>query len=376
VMQPSSVERANVRGADRQQDVMFSYVSAEERIPQGHPLRVIRQLVDPVLLKLSPRFDAIYSRRGRRSIAPEKLLRALLLQVLYSIRSERQLMEQLDYNILYRWFVGLNIDDAVWVPTVFSKNRERLLRGHIADVFMAEVLRTAEQKGLLSNEHFTVDGTLLEAWASLKSFQPKEKPARPTDDDPGNPTIDFRGEQRSNQTHASSTDPDARLARKSQGTTAQLCYLGNVVMDNREGLVVASSVTQPGYHAECDAALELLSGLETKGQPTVGADKGYDRGDFIPAVRQLGFKAHVSPNVNSRRHSSAVDKRTTRHASYEISQRKRKRVEEAIGWGKTVGLLAKLRHQGLPRVDWMFTFTNAAYNLVRMRTLIMAGVCP
>lgn len=376
MMRPFSVEPPNVRGADRQQDVMFSYVSAEDRIPQNHPLRVIRKLVDPVLENLSPRFDAIYSRRGRRSIAPEKLLRALLLQVLYSIRSERQLMEQLDYNILYRWFVGLNMDDPVWVPTVFSKNRERLLRGHIADAFMAEVLRTAEQKGLLSNEHFTVDGTLLEAWASLKSFQPKEMPAPPTDDDPGNPTINFRGERRSNQTHASTTDPDARLARKSQGTAAQLGYLGNVVMDNREGLVVATSVTQPGYHAECDAALELLSGLETKGQPSVGADKGYDRGDFVPAVRQLGFKAHVSPNVNARRHSSAVDKRTTRHASYEISQRKRKRVEEAIGWGKTVGLLAKLRHRGLPRVDWMFAFTNAAYNLVRMRTLITAGVCP
>ncbi len=363
-----------MRGSDADQGAMFSYISPEDRVPSDHPLRVIRAMVDPILERLSPQFASLYSRWGRPSIAPEKLLRALLLQVLYTIRSERQLMEQLDYNILYRWFVGLNLDDPVWVPTVFTKNRERLLRGHVADAFLSEVLAEAERRGLLSEEHFTVDGTLLEAWASHKSFRPKEGPPPPSDDDPGNPTVTFRREKRSNATHASVTDPDARLARKSRGQGSQLAYLGNVLMDNRHGLVVATHVTQPGYHAECESAVEMLASLPPSSRRrTLGADKGYDRPAFVAAVRALGVTPHVAPNVGPHQPPSAMDRRTTRHRGFQVSQRQRKKVEEIYGWGKTIGLLRKLRHRGTARVAWVFTFTAAVYDLVRMRTLCLAG---
>lgn len=365
-----------MRGEDAQPASLFSYVHLEDRIPADHPLRVIRTLIDPMLAALSPRFDAMYSPNGRRSIAPEKLLRALLLQVLYTIRSERQLMEQLDYNLLFRWFVGLGIDDPVWVPTVFTKNRDRLLAGNIAEALLHEVLGVAQAKGLLSQEHFTVDGTLLDAWASHKSFRPKdEAPPPPPSSAGGNPSVNFRGERRSNATHASTTDPDARLARKSNHGAARLSYQASVLMDNRHGLVVATHVTQPGYTAEWDAALELLSTLEPRARRrTLGADKGYDQPDFVAAVRALNTTPHVTPNIHPTKPTSALDARTTRHPGYALSQQKRKLVEQGFGWSKVIGLLRQLRHRGLERVGWIVSFTNAAYNLVRMRSLMGLGV--
>jgi transposase len=306
---------------------------------------------------------------GRPSIPPEKLLRALLLQVLYSTRSERLLMEQLDYNLLFRWFVGLNMDDAVWDPTVFTKNRERLLAGDIAEAFFARVLAQARQRGLLSDEHFTVDGTLIEAWASLKSFKRKDAPVEPPDD-PGNPTVDFHGERRSNVTHVSTTDPDARLVRKAKGHEAKLAYQGHVLMDNRHGLAVEGCVTRASGYGERAAALEMLGHVATTHRVTVGADKGYDTRDFVEALRLVQVTPHVAQNTSNR--SSAIDERTTRHAGYGVSQWKRKRVEEIFGWLKTVGLLRKTRHRGRRRVNWMFIFGLAVYNLVRLRTLAEA----
>ncbi len=364
-----------MRGPEQPQTALFSYLSVEDRIPQDHPLRALRKLVDPILTALSPRFAVLYSELGRPSIPPEYLLRALLLQILYTVRSERQLMEQLDYNLLYRWFVGLQPDDPVWVPTVFTKNRDRLLEGDIAAAFLREVLRLADAHALLSHEHFTVDGTLLEAWASQKSFQPKrpEGPRPPSDGDPGNPSVNFRGERRSNATHRSVTDPDARLTRKSSNTAALLGYVGSVLMDNRHGLVVATDVRSPSYEAERDAALALVQRLEPRARRrTVGADKGYDIDAFVDALRRCHVTPHISPNVHARRQRSAIDRRTTRHAGYEVSQRKRKRVEEIFGWDKVIGLVRKLRHRGRETVGWVFTFTNAVYNLVRLRTLIAA----
>lgn len=368
-----------MRGPERPQTALFSYLSVEDRIPQDHPLRAMRKLVDPILSALSPRFATLYSDLGRPSIPPEYLLRALLLQILYTIRSERQLMEQLDYNLLYRWFVGLQPDDPVWVPTVFTKNRDRLLEGDIAQAFLAEARQLADRQGLLSHEHFTVDGTLLEAWASQKSFQPKAAPEHrpPTDDDPGNPSVNFRGERRSNATHRSVTDPDARLTRKSSNTAAILGYLGSVLMENRHGLVVATDVRAPGYEAEREAALALVAQLEPRaGGCTLGGDKGYDTDAFVAALRARGVTPHISPNVHQRRRRSAIDRRTTRHPGYAISQRKRKRVEEVFGWDKVIGLVRKLRHRGQETVDWVFTFTNAVYNLVRLRRLLAAAAGP
>lgn len=367
-----------MRGADERQPILFSYRSIEDRIPADHPLRAMRRLVDPLLAELSPRFAALYATTGRPSIAPEHLLRALLLQVLYTIRSERQLMEQLDYNLLYRWFVGLTPDDAVWVPTVFTKNRDRLLAGNIAEAFFNAVLGVANQHQLLSHEHFTVDGTLLEAWASHKSFRPKDDPTLPPSDEDGpgyagrNPSLNFRGEKRSNVTHQSVTDPDARLTRKTHHGAAFLGYQASVLMENRNGLIVQTDVRAPGGYAECDAALELLTLLEpTRRRRTLGADKGYDMPDFIADARALGFATHVSPNPRRYRgQQSAVDRRTTRHASYVMSQRKRKLVEQGFGWQKSVGLLRKLHHRGRETVSWIFAFTSAAYNLVRLRSLL------
>ena len=357
-----------MRGDDsEQQGAMWSYVPMEQRIPADHPLRVLRPRVDAVLRELSPRFAELYARVGRPSIAPEKLLRALLLQVLYTIRSERLLMEQLDYNLLFRWFVGLEMDDPVWNATVFTKNRERLLSGEIARAFFDEVVAQARERGLLSDEHFTVDGTLVEAWASVKSFKRKDAPPAPPDD-PGNPTVNFHGERRSNTTHASTTDPDARLARKGPAHEAKLFYTGHVVMENRNGLAVGGCVISASGHAERAAALELLGALASARRLTLGADKGYDTRDFVAAVRLLGVTPHVAQNTTHR--ASAIDGRTTRHAGYAASQRRRKRVEEIFGWLKTVGLMRKTRHRGTRRVDWMFTFALAAYNLIRIRNLI------
>jgi transposase len=364
-----------MRGADERQAVLFSYRSIEDRVPADHPLRAMRRLVDPLLVALSPRFQAVYSALGRPSIPPEQLLRALLVQVLYTIRSERQLMEQLDYNLLYRWFVGLTPDDAVWDPTVFTKNRDRLLAGNIAEAFFNQVLALADAHSVLSHEHFTVDGTLLEAWASHKSFRPIEDPtAPPSDGDPSNPSVNFRGEKRSNATHRSVTDPDTRLVRKTHHGAALLGYQASVLTENRHGLIVQTDVRAPEYHAERDAALEMLTLLDpARRRRTLGADKGYDTPDFIDGVRTLGFTPHVSPNpLRYRGGRSAVDGRTTRHAGYAVSQQKRKLVEEGFGWQKCVGLLRKLHHRGRELVSWIFAFTSAAYNLVRLRTLLAA----
>jgi transposase len=323
-------------------------------------------MVDEALKALSPSFSRLYSAFGRPSIPPEKLLRALLLQVLYTVRSERMLMEQLEYNLLFRWFVGLNADDPVWDPTVFSKNRDRLLAGDIARAFFDAVRAQAAAAGLMSDEHFTVDGTLLEAWASLKSFKKVDAVDTAPPDDPGNPTVDFHGERRSNATHTSSTDPDARLARKGNGKEAKLSYSGHVLMENRNGLAVDVALLPATGTAEREAAIEMLANQSTD-RITVGADKNYDTRDFVAQLREMEITPHVAQNDTHRR--SAIDGRTTRHVGYSISQRKRKRIEEIFGWLKTVGGLRKLRHRGHERVDWMFTFAVAVYNLVRMRNL-------
>ena len=358
-----------MRGTDDQQATFFSYVSPEQRVPQDHPLRAIRELVNTVLRELSPRFATLYATEGRPSIAPEKLLRALLLQVLYTVRSERLLMEQLDYNLLFRWFVGLHIDDPVWDATVFTKNRDRLLAGDVAQAFFDQVLAHARQRQLLSAEHFTVDGTLIEAWAGQKSFKPTAARVETPVDDPGNPTVDFHGERRTNATHTSTTDPEARLYKKAAGQEAKLCYQGHVLMENRHGLVVEAQVTEATGTAEREAALEMIADQPNTHRKTLGGDKLFDTQDFVRDVRAEGVTPHVAQNTSGR--SSAIDGRTTRHPGYAISQRCRKRVEEVFGWLKTVGLLRKTRHRGCARVDWMFTFTTAVYNLVRMRNLAL-----
>ncbi len=358
-----------MRGHDDQTAHLFSYVSPEQRVPADHPLRTIRQMTDRVLATLSSKFTRMYSDIGRPSIAPEKLLRTLLLQVLYTIRSERMLMEQLEYNLLFRWFVGLNIDDPVWDPTVFSKNRDRLLAANVAALFFQAVLDEAKARDLISDEHFTVDGTLLEAWASLKSFK-KVGDVDPPPDDPGNPTVNFHGEPRSNATHTSTTDPDAKLARKGAGKEAKLSYTGSVLMENRNGLAIDATVQRATGTAERDAAFAMAGQIPGDGRVTLGGDKNYDTAGFVEDMRDLNVTPHVAQNDKHRR--SAIDKRTTRHLGYLISQTKRKRVEEIFGWLKTVGGLRKLRHRGIDRVDWMFTFAVAAYNLVRLRNLATA----
>jgi transposase len=346
---------------------MFSYLSAEERVPQKHPLRAVREVTDRVLAELSKLFAQMYSQIGRPSIPPEKLLRALLLQVLYTVRSERMLMEQLDYNMLFRWFVGLNLDEAVWDVTVFTKNRDRLLEAEVAKEFFGLVVAEAEALDLMSDEHFTVDGTLLEACASLKSFKKIDGEQTAPPEDAGNPTVDFHGEKRSNQTHVSTTDPDAMLARKGTGKEAKLSYSGHVLMENRNGLIADAEVLQATGTAERDAALLMLEAIPGDHAVTVGADKGYDTKDFVQEARNV----NATPHVAQKKHS-AIDGRTTRHAGYAVSQQKRKRVEEIFGWMKTVGGMRKLRHRGLQLVAWMFTFTAAAYNLVRIRNLSTA----
>ena len=360
-----------MRGSDEQSGSMFSYLSPEERVPADHPLRGIRRLTDRALARLSPRLGTLYVQFGRPSVPPEKLLRALLLQALYSIRSERQLMEQLNFNILFRWFVGLSLDEPVWSPTTFSKNRDRLLEGDVAAAFFDAVLIQADAKQLLSHEHFTVDGTLLEAWASHKSFQRKQDPPDPPDAG-SNPTIDFKGERRGNATHQSTTDPDARLYKKAAGREARLGYLGHVLMENRTGLIVDTLVTPATGRGEREAALVMVSRRPGDHPITVGADKAYDARECVTELRQLHATPHVAQYPPGPRRRSAIDRRTTRHAGYTISQRKRKQVEQAFGWMKTIALLRKLRHRGGRRVEWMFTFAAAAYNLVRLRPLICA----
>lgn len=358
-----------MRGIDHQQADMFSYLSPEQRVRKDHPLRAVRAMTDEILDSMSPLFDAMYAECGRPSIPPEKLLRAQLLQMLYSVRSERLLMEEIDYSILFRWFVGLNLDEAVWDATTFTKNRDRLLEGSVAREFLVQVVGRAREAGLVSDEHFTVDGTLLEAWASLKSFQAKEpKPAAPPDD-PGNPTVDFHGQKRSNETHASKTDPDARLARKGPGKEAKLSYSGNLQVENRHGLIVNAELLEANGRAERDAALLMLEQVPGEGRITVGGDKGFDSAEFVAECRHMNVTPHVAQNTG-RQGGSAIDARTTRHSSYAVSQKKRKRIEECFGWLKDIALLRKLKHRGLIKVAWIFTFAAAAYNLVRMRKLI------
>lgn len=359
-----------MRGDDSGQPGVFSYISPEERVPKDHPLRPIREMVDGALKELSPLFQSLYSRFGRPSIAPEKLLRALLLQVLYTVRSERMLMEQLDYNLLFRWFVGLNMDDPIWDVTVFSKNRDRLLEGDVARAFFMKVMEEAGRRGLLSDEHFTVDGTLIEANASMKSF--RKKGEGPPEGGGRNEGVDFRGEKRSNQTHASRTDPDAKLYRKGDGRASQLCYLGHVLMENRNGLCTDAVVTQAKGTAEPEAALEMVRRTtDAHGRRvTLGADKGYDIGHFQVELVEEGIVPHIAQKPGL---TPLVDRRTTGRRGYQMSQRVRKRVEEIFGWVKTIGLMRKTRHRGVDRVEWVFQFTVAAYNLIRMRNLCLVA---
>jgi transposase len=395
-----------MRGTDEAAGSLFSYVDLDERIPARHPMRKVRQIVNEALSSMDGEFDELYSTEGRPSIAPERLLRASLVQMLFSVRSERQLMEQMQYNLLFRWFVGLGIDDPVWVPTVFSKNRDRLLTTEIARKFMAAILAHREIAPLLSDEHFSVDGTLVKAWASMKSFQPKAAVTPPdnADDDgaPGNPPasrsrdvhehaapeptrtetdpmtrparkdrnaeVDFRGEKRSNATHASATDPDARLYRKSPGAGAMLCFMGHALMENRTGLVVQADLTRADGHAERRAAIDMIDrhAPGSRRRRTLGADKGYDSADFVAALRQK----HVTPHVARKTRHSAIDGRTTRHAGYAASQTCRKKIEEPFGWAKTVGDMAQTMYRGIERVRARFTLTMAACNLARLPRLL------
>jgi transposase len=361
-----------MRGTDHQQADMYSYISPESRVRADHPLRTIRAMADAALKNMSDRFDAMYARTGRPSIPPEKLLRAQLIQMLYSVRSERLLMEEIDYSMLFRWFVGMNLDEPVWDVTVFTKNRNRLLEGDVAREFLGEVVMQAQSAGLTSDEHFTVDGTLIEAWASLKSFQTKGQKNTPPDD-PGNPTVNFHGEKRSNQTHESTTDPDARLARKGNGKEAKLSYNGNLLTENRNGLIVNTEVFEANGTAERVAAVVMLEQVPGGHRITAGGDKGYDTRDFVAECRNLNVTPHVAQNTK-RSGGSAIDERTTRHSGYAVSQIKRKRIEECFGWLKTIALMRKVRHRGIEKVGWVFTFAAAAYNLVRMRKLVASPV--
>ena len=351
-----------MRGSDQKQDAMFSYVSPEQRVPTEHPLRPLRAMMDDILKEMSPRFAKLYADTGRPSIPPERLLRALLLQILYTVRSERLLMEQLNYNLLFRWFVGMEMDEVVWNHAVFSKNRERLLNEEMAEVFFQRVLERA--KPYLSDEHFTVDGTLIEAWASHKSFRPKDGGEPPS----GNGReVDFHGERRNNETHQSTTDPDARLYKKSKGSEAKMSYLGHALMENRHGLLVDTMVTLADGTAERDAALLMASQISGVKQVTLGGDKNYDTQEWVRDLREMKVTPHVAQNNTNRR--SAIDGRTTHHPGYAISQKKRKRIEESFGWMKIIGMLKKVKLRGLEKVSWLFTYVAAVYNLYRLQRL-------
>jgi transposase len=358
-----------MRGIDHQTGHLCGYVNPEAMVPADHPLRTIRPLVNAALEHLSPAFDQIYSPIGRPSIAPEQLLRALLLQAFFTIRSERQLMEQLTYNILLRWFVGLSIEAPVWDVTVFTKNRERLLEGDIAYGLLQAILADPQVKRRLSNEHFSVDGTLIEAWSSMKSFRRKDGSGEPTS--PGrNGERDFHGEKRSNETHVSTTDPDARLYRKAEGQAAKLCHMAHVMIENRHCLVVDTRTTLASGTAEREAALAMIGAIPGRHRITVGCDKAYDTSDFVADIRDLGATPHVTQNDKGRR--SAIDGRTTRHVGYQVSLRVRKRIEEVFGWVKVIGGQRKTRYRGTLLVGWMFTLSAAAYDLIRLPKLLGA----
>lgn len=361
-----------MRGEDRRTGSLFSYVDLEARVGKDHPLRAIRLLVNEALAALASEFAALYAPIGRPSIPAEKLLRAMLLQAFYSIRSERQLMERLEFDLLFRWFVGLGIDDAVWDHSVFSKNRDRLLEGEIAAKFLNAVLAQPRVKRLLSAEHFSVDGTLIETWASMKSFKPKDGANEPPAEGGGrNKETDFHGEKRSNETHASTTDPEARLYRKGVGKEAKLCFIGRALMENRHGLFVDACLTPADGHAERIAALHMIEPWADQPRAiTLGADKAYDAEDFVNELRAMKVTPHVAQNTSGR--TSAIDGRTTRHVGYAISQRIRKRIEEGFGWIKTIAGQEKTRFRGRDRVGWAFTFAAAAYNLARLPKLMAA----
>jgi transposase len=368
-----------MRGEDRESGALFSYVSCEARVPADHPLRPMRAMVDEALEVLSPEFEGLYSTIGRPSIPPEKLLRALLLQAFYTIRSERQLMEQLEYNLLFRWFVGLSMDAPVWDATVYSKNRDRLIEGAIAARFLQAVLQGERVKKLLSDEHFSVDGTLIDAWASMKSFRRKEGGDHDEPPPSGrNAERDFRGQKRSNETHASVTDPDARLYRKGDGQSSRLCFMGHLLMENRNALIVDAALTHATGTAERDAALRMLDHRKRRRRITLGADKAYDVSGFVAELRTRKATPHIAIDGHvtktGKRRKTSIDRRTTRHPGYVVSQRVRKRIEESFGWIKTTAGLAKARHRGLDRAGWMFTLTAAAYNLVRMPKLLAEAV--
>ena len=360
-----------MRGAEPKTDAMFVYLSPESFVPKDHPLRPIRTMVDTALAELDSEFSELYSHTGRPSIPPEQLLKALLLQAFFSVRSNRLLVEQINYNILFRWFVGLALDEKVWDHSSFSTNLERLIEAEVSRLFLAKIVKQARQSGLLSNEHFSVDGTLIEAWASIKSFRPK-------DDDPKPPVgrnqeRDFHGEKLSNETHASTTDPEARLYKKSKGKESRMSYLGHALMENRNGLIVDGVATQATGTAEREAAVEMVAEIPGIRRITVGGDKGFDTHDFIEDLRGLQATPHVAQNTE-RNGGSAIDGRTTRHEGYQVSQRIRKRIEEVFGWIKTIGNLRKTRHRGTAKIDWYFVLALSAYNLVRMRNLGVASV--
>lgn len=357
-----------MRGMDEQTAALFSYLSPDALVPRDHPLRSIRPLVNKALENLSPQFEALYASGGRASIAPEKLLRALLLQAFYGIRSERQLIEQVTYNMLFRWFVGLSMDAPVWNVTVFTKNRERLLEGAVAVGFLLAVMNDPAVKRLLSTEHFSVDGTLIDAWASMKSFRRKDGRDDPPAGGGRNVDRDFHGEKRSNETHASTTDPDARLYRKSRGQPARLCYMGHLLIENRHGLIVDVRTTHATGRAEREAAEAMIEAAARGRRTTLGEDKAYDAAEHVARLRTMGVTPHVAQNTSGRR--SAIDGRTTRHPGYAVSQRLRKRIEEPFGWIKAAAGLRKTRHRGLPRVGWIVTLTAAACNLVRLPKLL------
>ena len=361
-----------MRGSDAMQESLFTVAKLDDFVPSDHPLRNVRMLVNEALGRLNGLFNAIYADTGRESIAPEKLIRALLLQVFYSIRSERQLMEQMCYNLLFRWFVGISLDDEVWDHSVFSKNRDRLLAHEVVESFFAEVMALADKKGLLSKEHFSVDGTLIQAWASQKSFRPKDGSDDQTPSGGGrNAQADWKGKPRSNDTHASTTDPDSRLYRKSHNTASILCYQGHTLMENRSGLVVGAIVTHADGMGERTAALNMLNTVPGSCPKTVGADKAYDTADFVAACRSRNVTPHVAQN-DGRRGGSAIDGRTTRHDGYRLSQTIRKRIEEHFGWGKTVGRIRQTVYRGLQRVDQHFKLTMTASNIVRMARILFA----
>ena len=357
-----------MRGNDNNTEALFVYLSPETFVPKNHPLRPIRTMADKALAELTAEFEAMYSHTGRPSIPPEKLLKGLLLQAFYTIRSNRLLVEQIGYNVLFRWFLGLALDEEVWDHSSFSTNQERLIKSDVAKKFLAKIVEQARKEKLLSDEHFSVDGTLIEAWASIKSFQPKDGPKPPVG---RNKERDFHGEKLKNDTHASTTDPEARLFKKSAGKEAKLCYMGHALMENRNGLIVDTELTQATGTAEREAGAEMVATVSGSNRITVGGDKNYDTKEFVKTMRKLNVTPHVAQNDTNR--SSAIDGRTSRHEGYKTSLKVRKRIEETFGWIKDIGNLRKTKHRGVEKVDWYFTLTAAAYNLVRMRNLGVAA---